>query len=225
MKKQFYFILLISIFLFIEKVNCRNSKWLKYLYDKSREKRNKNCSKSHFHDYKNKNKVFPKNYLRDYNKTDECNKRCRRHKKDEVKHHPYERRHQNNKYDKYKNFPYEKKWGKNKGKKWKRGRRNNKRKIISKIVLFILLLAIVLGLKKLCKKCKQKKLSPMVMKYLNSPYPKNIPFTPINPSLQNSNDLNSPMIEFNNIQNSNNINTNNNSNISYINPYIPSRKL
>ena len=68
MKKQFYFILLISIFLFIEKVNGRNSKWLKYLYDKSREKRNKNCSKSHFHDYKNKNKVFFFFFLREYNK-------------------------------------------------------------------------------------------------------------------------------------------------------------
>ena len=63
------------------------------------------------------------------------------------------------------------------------------------------------------------------MRYLNSPYPKNIPFTPIVSSVQNNNNLNTPMIELNNVQNNNNNNNNNNSNISYINPYIPSRKL
>ena len=220
MKKQLFFILLISIVLFIEKVNGhkfdekQNSKEINHYKEK------KNCPRRHFHDDKNQkhNKNFPRKYLRRNNKTDECNEKWRRHKKDELKHHPYERRDHNKKYDKNKNYPYEKKWGQNKGKKWKKGRRKCKK--VCKIILFILFLAILLGIKKLCRRFKNRRLSPRLMRYLNSPYPKNIPFTPIVSSVQNNNNLNTPMIELNNVQNNNN-----NSNISYINPYIPSRKL
>ena len=221
MKKQLYIILFISIFLFIEKVNGHKFDKKDKSNDINDYRGKKDCPRRHFHDYKNKKnfKDFKEIYLRRYNKTDKCNDRWRRHKNDENRHHPYERRDHYNKYDKDKKDYYEKKWGK-KGKNWKKGRRHYKGKIICKIFLFILLLSIILGIRKLYKKCKYKKLSPILMKYLKSPYPKNIPFTPVNPTIKNNNNLNAPMIELNNAQNNNN-----NLDNSYINPYMPDRKL